>query len=156
MGLAARRSKLVPEGIVTPDWARVWRLVEGFAMGGDALLHGDFHIGNALFEAGELTGIVDWACARRGAREFDVCYCRLDLSMVIGAAAPQVFTAAYEAALGVTLGDLARWDLAASVQAYPDPALWLPGWLDAGRTELTPELIRSRLGDFIEQALSAL
>jgi aminoglycoside phosphotransferase (APT) family kinase protein len=148
-----RRKKPVPAGIEAPDWSRVWPLVEARSWRGDALLHGDYHIGNALFEAGELTGIIDWATARRGPPQFDVAYCRLDLAMVIGPGALPIFTSAYEATLGTKLADLGLWDAAASLQAYPDPALWLPGWLDAGRDDLTPELIRSRLCDFVARAL---
>lgn len=148
-----RRDKPVPEGIAVPDWARVWPQIHPDAGSGDALLHGDYHIGNTLFEGDALTGVIDWASARRGPTQFDVCYCRLDLSLVIGPAAPGVFLAAYESERGAAVAELARWDLTAAIQAYPDPAAWLPGWLDAGRTDLTPELVRARLAEFIEKAL---
>ena len=151
-----RRSKAVPAGIEAPDWSRVWPLVEARSWRGDALLHGDYHIGNALFEAAELTGVIDWATARRGPQQLDVAYCRLDLAMVIGPAAPPLFTAAYETARKAKLSDLSLWDAAASLQAYPDPALWLPGWRDAGRDDLTPELIRSRLCAFVARALDTI
>jgi aminoglycoside phosphotransferase (APT) family kinase protein len=151
-----RRTKPVPPGIEAPDWSRIWPLVAARSWRGDALLHGDYHMGNALFEAGELSGIIDWATARRGPQQFDVAYCRLDLAMVIGPAAPRIFTLAYESARGTKLSDVELWDVAASLQAYPDPALWLPGWLDAGRDDLTPELIRSRLCEFVASAQAAL
>jgi aminoglycoside phosphotransferase (APT) family kinase protein len=151
-----RRDKQVPEGIVTPDWSRVWELVLARSFRGTALIHGDYHIGNALFEGTELTGVIDWTTARRGPTEFDVSYCRMDLALVLGATAPDIFAAAYEDARGAELRELALWDLAASVQAYPDAALWLPGWVDAGRTDLTPELVRARLRDFVTGALLRL
>lgn len=151
-----RRDKLVPDGIETPDWLRVWQLVLAREWGGTALIHGDYHIGNALFEGTELTGIIDWTTARRGPTEFDVSYCRMDLALVLGATAPDIFATAYEDARGAKLRDLALWDLAASVQAYPDAALWLPGWVDAGRTDLTPELVRARLKQFVDGALLRL
>jgi aminoglycoside phosphotransferase (APT) family kinase protein len=151
-----RREKQVPDGIATPDWPRVWELVLAREWSGTALLHGDFHIGNALFEGSELTGIIDWTTARRGPPEFDVSYCRMDLALVLGEAAPDIFSSAYEAARGGKLRELALWDLAASVQAYPDAALWLPGWVDAGRTDLTPQLVRERLKNFVDGALLRL
>jgi aminoglycoside phosphotransferase (APT) family kinase protein len=151
-----RRDRMVPEGIVTPDWARVWDLVLAREWSGTGLIHGDYHIGNALFEGTELTGIIDWTTARRGPREFDVSYCRMDLALVLGADAPDMFAAAYEDARGDKLRDLALWDLAASVQAYPDAALWLPGWVDAGRTDLTADLVRARLEQFVDGAFLRL
>jgi aminoglycoside phosphotransferase (APT) family kinase protein len=148
----SRRDKPVPDGIATPDWARVWELVLARDWAGSALIHGDYHIGNALFEGAQLTGIIDWTTARRGPTEFDVSYCRMDLALVLGELAPDVFSSAYEDARGAKLRDLALWDLAASVQAYPDAALWLPGWVDAGRSDLTPELVRTRLRHFVSGA----
>lgn len=152
----SRRDKQVPDGVVSPDWARVWELVLAREWSGAALIHGDFHIGNALFEGTQLTGIIDWTTARRGPPEFDVSYCRMDLALVLGATAPDIFAAAYETARGAKLHQLALWDLAASVQAYPDAALWLPGWVDAGRTDLTPDVVRARLKDFVDGAILRL
>jgi aminoglycoside phosphotransferase (APT) family kinase protein len=151
-----RRQKPVPAGIAAPDWSRVWRILESRAWSGDRLIHGDFHIGNTVFEGQELTGIVDWALARRGAHELDVSYCRLDLSLLMGGDASAVFSAAYADELGEELPGLALWDLAASVRTCPDPVEWLPGWFDAGRSDLTPALIQSRLCEFVAGALASV
>jgi aminoglycoside phosphotransferase (APT) family kinase protein len=148
-----RRKKPLPVGVKTPDWERVWQVLESRAWGGNELIHGDFHVGNVVFDRGELTGIVDWAMARRGAHLLDVGYCRLDLSLLMGGDASSVFTTAYENELGERTPELAPWDLAASVRTYPDPVAWLPGWLDAGRADLTPALIQGRLCDFVASAL---
>lgn len=150
---AARRTAPIPNDPSLPDWAEVWRVVEQQDFRGTALCHGDFHIGNALFEGDRLTGIVDWASVRRGLPELDVAYCRLDLSMVLGGDAPAVFLAAYEARAGIKLANVSRWDLGASVRAFPDPDSWLAGWLDAGRDDLNPTVIRARLRDFVQNAL---
>jgi aminoglycoside phosphotransferase (APT) family kinase protein len=149
-----QRQERIPEGIPLPDWASVWRFVEGGVWGGSKLIHADYHLGNTLFADGRLSGVVDWASARRGAHELDVGYCRLDLSMLLGGSAPELFLAAYERKLGQRVPNVSAWDLAASVRAFPDPLKWLAGWLDAGRTDLTPELIRARLVDFVQNALS--
>lgn len=148
-----RREKQVPDGVDAPDWSRVWEIVLSREWSGHALIHGDYHIGNALFEGAEVTGIIDWTTARRGPPEFDVSYCRMDLSLVLGETAPDILAAAYEDARGAPLRDVALWDLAASVQAYPDAALWLPAWVEAGRNDLTPELVRARLKAFVDGAL---
>jgi aminoglycoside phosphotransferase (APT) family kinase protein len=151
-----KRDKPVPAGIAAPDWSRVWPLIDQIAFENDSLIHGDFHIGNALFSDGHLSGIVDWTLARRGPRLFDVGYCRVDLSMVFGCDEADRFLAAYEAATGRSVSNIALWDLAGAVRAYPDPEMWLPGWIDAGRSDLTPDLIRERLRLFVERALARL
>jgi aminoglycoside phosphotransferase (APT) family kinase protein len=151
-----KRDRPVPPGIIAPDWSRVWPLLDEIRFENDSLIHHDFHMGNALFSDASLTGIVDWSLVRRGPRLFDVGYCRVDLSMLFGMEEADLFLAAYEAATGTKVPQLALWDLAGAVRAYPDPEMWLPGWIDAGRTDLTADLIRDRLRIFVERALSRL
>src|SRR5882724_11526228 len=110
------------------------------ALGQGELLHGDFHIGNALFAAGQLSGVIDWSDIKRGASAFDVGYWRTDLALLFGLAEADAFYAEYERARGARLADLPLWDLAGAACAYPDPCIWLPGWRGAGRTDLTAEL----------------
>lgn len=149
----SKRDQPVPSDSSLPDWDAVWRYVEANDFGGDELLHGDYHLGNALFEGEQLTGIVDWASARRGPHEVEIAYCRVDLSMLFGGDAPERFLAAYEERAERRVENVSRWDLAACVRAFPDPVSWLPGWVDAGRDDLTPPLIRARLQDFVQNAL---
>lgn len=148
-----QRSKPVPDDPLLPDWEAVWRFVDSRRWGGSELLHGDYHLGNALFEGEQLTAIIDWASARRGVRELDVAYCRIDLSMLLGGDAPALFLEAYEKRYGARVDDVSAWDLGASVRAFPDPVSWLGGWQDAGRRDLTPEIIRRRLCAFVQNAL---
>lgn len=148
-----KRHEATPNVAELPDWDAVWRFVEQQPVRGAQLLHGDYHLGNALFEGERLTAIIDWASARRGLPELDVAYCRLDLSMLLGEDAPDRFLAAYEARAGVPVENVSRWDLVASVRAFPDAESWLPGWVDAGRVELTPPIIRARLRDFVQNSL---
>jgi aminoglycoside phosphotransferase (APT) family kinase protein len=148
-----KRDRPVPQGIAAPDWNRVWPLLDRIAFENDSLIHHDFHIGNALYCDGRLTGIVDWTLARRGPRYFDVGYCRVDLSMLFGLEEADLFLAEYERAIGRSVPQGPLWDLAGATRAYPDPEMWLPGWLDAGRTDLTADLIRERLCVFVERAL---
>ncbi|MDF3064845.1 MAG: hypothetical protein K0R38_446 [Polyangiaceae bacterium] len=149
----SRRKAALPDDATLPDWAAVWSYVEQHDFTGAELLHGDYHLGNALFESERLTGVIDWASARRGPHELDVAYCRVDLSMLIGEDAPERFLAAYEARANARVENVSRWDLAASVRAFPDPISWLPGWRDAGRDDLNPTRIRERLRGFVQNAL---
>jgi aminoglycoside phosphotransferase (APT) family kinase protein len=151
-----RREKRVPDEIVAPNWTRAWRALESLSPDGEALIHGDFHIGNALFSNGHLSGIVDWTLAHRGPSAFDVGYCRTDLSMVFGLEEADLFLSEYEVASGRSVPQMTYWDLAGAVRAFPDPAMWLPGWLDAGRSDLSADLIRERLNVFVDRCLARL
>jgi aminoglycoside phosphotransferase (APT) family kinase protein len=148
--------ELPPANSGFPDWDAVWRFVDQQDFSGEALLHGDYHLGNALFEGDELTGIIDWASAKRGRAELEVSYCRLDLSMLLGGDAPDRFLDAYQERAQRRIENVSRWDLGASIRAFPDATPWLDGWVDAGRGDLTPSLIRERLCGFVQTALRAI
>jgi aminoglycoside phosphotransferase (APT) family kinase protein len=120
------------------------------------LVHRDFHAGNVLFHRNRPAGVVDWASARRGYPARDVGYCRLDLALMASGDAPDVFLSEYERATGAPVEDLAFWDLLGCVSALPDPVEWLPSWLEWGRTDLTPALLRRRFRRFVEDAMRRL
>ncbi len=119
-----------------------------------ALVHGDYWAGNTLWLRGRLSGVVDWDHARVDDPAYDVAYCRLDLALLDGPAAADEFLCAYEAAAGHRVAGLNWWELAAITLALPDPAVWLPGYHDFGRHDVTAELMHSRLRDFTEAALA--
>jgi aminoglycoside phosphotransferase (APT) family kinase protein len=119
-----------------------------------ALVHGDSWSGNTLWHRDRLVGVVDWDGCAIGYPGWDVGNCRVDLAMSIGSGAQDVFLGAYEDARGEALRNLAFWDLLAATAAAPDPVQWLPGLHDLGRTDLTPELMRSRLRAFIADGLA--
>jgi aminoglycoside phosphotransferase (APT) family kinase protein len=141
-----------PDGTVI-DWASVRRVLGGLHAAGNELIHGDFHMGNALFENSNLSALLDFTCVRRGPWQFDVGYCRCDLSLLFGLAEADEFSSAYQETRGLRVTALPVWDLAGAIKAHPDASAWLPGWVDAGRTDLEPGLIRERLARFVEQAL---
>jgi aminoglycoside phosphotransferase (APT) family kinase protein len=146
----------VPAGIVAPDWAEVWYVLGAHTLEGEALIHGDYHMDDVVFDGGAVTAIVDWSSALRGPTAFDVGYCRMDLSLIFGGEAADRFLNAYESAAGQPVERLAVWDLAGAVRAYPDPAGWLPAWHEVGRSDLYPALLQQRLTDFVQSALSRL
>jgi aminoglycoside phosphotransferase (APT) family kinase protein len=145
-------SQTVPDGTGIA-WASVREVLRGLSAAGAQLIHGDFHMGNALFENGELSALLDFTCVRRGPWQFDVGYCRCDLSLLFGSSEADEFLQAYEATRGVRMDALPAWDLAGALRAHPDGSAWLPGWLDAGRADLDPALVAGRLARFVEQAL---
>jgi aminoglycoside phosphotransferase (APT) family kinase protein len=142
--------------IPAPDWDRVWRALRDLELGPEQLLHGDFHLGNMLFEGGRITGVVDFTLVRSGPPASEVGYCRVDLALLFGLEAADLFLEAYEGTRRERVRDRTLWDLAGAARAYPDPASWLPGWVDAGRDDLDAELVRRRLVAFVERALREL
>jgi aminoglycoside phosphotransferase (APT) family kinase protein len=140
-----------------PSWARVRRALESSldsaCEAARTLVHGDFHIANALFDRDELTGIVDWSDAGLGPPASDVGYCRADLALLFGGDIPDLFLHHYELAWGGRVAPLAVWDLAGAARAYPDPARWLVAWRTLGRHDLGEAEVRRRLARFVSEAL---
>ncbi|MCA9873537.1 MAG: phosphotransferase family protein, partial [Anaerolineales bacterium] len=61
------------------------------------LLHGDYWPGNVLWQAGEITAVIDWEDARLGDPLFDLSISRLDVAWIFGPEARAIFTQAYVA-----------------------------------------------------------
>lgn len=116
------------------------------------LTHGDFHPGNVLWAGCEVSGVIDWAGVRLGDPRFDLAYLRLDTTLILGADAADALLAAYEDAVGSTVGEMAAWDVYAATMALPDPARWLPSYVEQGRTDLDERTVRDRLRGFIARA----
>jgi len=149
---AIKLEQTAPDGD-TIDWPRVRAALATLTLTGDELLHGDFHMGNALFEGDTLTALLDFTCVRRGPWQSDVGYCRCDLALLFGSAEADEFLDAYETTRGLRVDALPLWDLAGAMRAHPDASAWLPGWLDAGRSDLDAPLVAERLTTFVAQAL---
>ena len=118
-----------------------------------SLLHGDYWAGNVLCAHGAVRAVVDWDQATVGPPAYDVGYCRADLALGFGPEVAAAFLSAYETATGRPLEDLARWDLAGAARAVPDPARWLDGYRDLGRTDLDETIARARWRSFVADAL---
>jgi aminoglycoside phosphotransferase (APT) family kinase protein len=118
------------------------------------LTHYDYWSGNALWQQGALTGIVDWSGASRAPRGFDVSWCRLDLVLLHGPAIAEVFLAAYEEAAGEAVPDVALWDLFALANSHRTVETWLPNHHDLGRTDLTAAGLRNRHTAWAQERLA--
>jgi aminoglycoside phosphotransferase (APT) family kinase protein len=118
--------------------------------------HGDYWPGNSLFHRGRLTAVIDWDDAMLAPRGLDVAYCRLDLTLMTGSDAPDLFLRDYEQEAGVRVEQLALWELFNTLGAMPDPVDWVTGYHDFGRTGVTVEQARERLRAFIAAALARL
>ncbi|MGI8550698.1 MAG: phosphotransferase family protein [Dehalococcoidia bacterium] len=147
--IARSRARLEthPDGVATIQLLEQWRPRIRRVV--PALAHGDYWAGNTLWLRNRLTAVVDWDDASIDPPGFDVGYCRMDLAMLAGSEAPDLFLQAYEAAAGRRIPQLFFWDLLAAVRAMPEPERWLPGYHDLGRAEITPHQMRERLHAFI-------
>ena len=114
--------------------------------------HADFHPGNVLFEAGALTGVVDWSAARYAPPALDVAHCRADLAIFPGGEAPDLFLAAYRAAASHPLDGLARWEVLEGMHALQFSPGWLESFAEEG-VELTQEGVRASVESFLDGAL---
>ncbi len=126
------------------------------AMANRSLVHTDYWPGNTVWSRGVMTGIVDWESPALGEPAYDVAYCRMDLTMLFGPDAADRFQARYEDVSGNRIEMPHFWDLLAATRALPDPATWLPGYLDLGRADITKRVMRSRFRKFVQQALAAV
>ena len=117
------------------------------------LTHFDFWCGNALWDGAALTGVVDWSGARRGPRGIDVAWCRQDLVLLGSPTAADVFLRTYERAAGVRVDDVLDWDILAAARAESDVETWAPNYSGIGRPEITGDVLRTRLDDWIVHLL---
>lgn len=119
-----------------------------------ALAHGDFHVGNVLFDGARPVGIVDWTHARIADPRADVAFCALDLALVAGPEAADAFLAEH-AALRGDMADAAWWRLHAATGALPDPRSWVPAWHALG-VDVTEQQVGDRYVAWVETALAEL
>ena len=114
-----------------------------------ALLHGDFWLGNLLWQDGALRGIIDWEDAMLGDPLADLGKCRLELLWAQGQAAMAAFTAAWLArnpTLDAT--KLPFWDLWG--------ALRLAHFADFAPSEQSLQRMQGQYERFVACALAEL
>ncbi|QIZ37989.1 phosphotransferase family protein [Saccharopolyspora sp. ASAGF58] len=103
------------------DYARVWMQQHVAELTGEvALVHGDFRLGNVVWEADRITGVLDWETARLGNPLFDVGWMcmgtRRGTDPVMGLLTRDEFLALYRERSGreITGRSLALWQLVAT------------------------------------------
>ncbi|MEU0968402.1 hypothetical protein ABZ357_24280 [Streptomyces sp. NPDC005917] len=75
-------------------------------------------------------------------------WCRLDLVLLHGPIAAEVFLTAYQEAAGEAVPDMALWDLFAISNSHRTVETWLPNYHDLGRTDLAAADLRKRHTDW--------
>lgn len=123
----------------------------------DVLLHGDFWAGNALWRDGQLVAVVDWEDAHLGDPLMDFAISRLDMAMIFGIPAMQIFTQQYQALMPhMNFVLLPFWDLYAALRAAPNLAAWAAIYPRLGRTDITEATMRAGHEWFVAQLVDAI
>lgn len=144
-GSGLRQEPLVPPSGDFPIAAlarREWRKLDTSER---VLTHYDFWCGNAIWNRGTLTGVVDWSGARDAPRGVDVAWCRLDFILLGSTKAADDFLTEYERQAGRVLPDIHTWDVQAAARAAPIVESWEPNYHGIGRTDLTASILRERM-----------
>ncbi len=118
-------------------------------MNAAVLLHGDFWLGNLLWEGDQLTGIIDWEDAMLGDPLADLGKSRLEMLWTLGEAAMETYTAQYLSRnSGLEKSALPFWDLwgAARLSHFATFAA------DVGKVET----MHKQYDHFVDAALDAL
>ncbi len=136
-----RGSQAELNGPLAPKVRSRWSQIIGSP---DVLTHCDYWSGNVVWRDGTLAGLVDWSGAARGPRGYDLGWCRLDLVLLYGRRLAEVFLAAYEAAIGQTLGDVVLWDAWAAARSHDAVETWAPNYAPLGRGDLNEQELRQR------------
>ncbi|MGE7436263.1 phosphotransferase family protein [Kitasatospora sp. NPDC001175] len=122
-------------------------------------LHRDFHPGNVLFTDGgtggtpRIGGVVDWVETSWGPAELDLAHCSTALALLHGVDTALHLEREYLAA-GGRLGPHQRyWRLLDALAFAPDAEKVAVPWRELGRTDLTAEVLRGRLEDYLAVVL---
>lgn len=120
------------------------------------LLHGDFWLGNLLWQEEQLAGLIDWEAAAWGPPLAELANARLELQLLWGPESKHALTAAYAQATGRELSLLPFWDLWAALRPMGKLALWAAAWPELGRPELTLASMSAAHQAFSREALQHL
>lgn len=143
-----------PAWVRTPDlWRKAYRLVEEpWPDAAPTLIHRDYHPGNVLWQRGRLSGITDWVNASVGPAGIDAAHCRVNLAALFGVDAAEEFRRAYEAEAGAEQHPF--WDLLDALDTSGEPDV--SQWHDAGRRDLTNDLLVARAEEYLESVVRRL
>ena len=140
----------------TAAWMRLIEASRSLEPSGEiVLLHRDYHPGNVLWVDSRVSGIVDWPNACRGVAALDAGHCRRDLVITHGVPVADAFLAAYVEASGSAPDPLCD-ALALLDSAQSNYEFTLEAYHAYGHTNLTPELIRARLDEYVALIASRL
>lgn len=125
------------------------RAVKGISLNPTALLHGDFWLGNLLWNGNRLSGIIDWEDAMLGDPLADLGKSRLEILWALGEEAMKAYTSYYLAQNAkLDASALPFWDLWGAAR-LPHFATFAA---DAGKVKA----MQRQCDRFVEDAIRAL
>lgn len=120
-------------------------------------LHGDFWLGNILWEDGELAAIIDWEDTNRSNPLADLAISRLSMLWAFGSDGMSQFTRHYQTCLPqIDMTHLPYWDLFAAFQTPDNFPEWANGWIDYDRSDVTRQTMLDGYHEFVELALQQI
>ena len=164
--LATADAVVTPKGADVAAWVAAIDVIRGSAPSYQGrFLHRDFHPGNVLFEvptqslaSPRITGVVDWAATSWGPADLDVAHCSTNLALLHGPAWGLRFAEAYEEAGGVLAAAASErlyWRVRDGLAFSEEVQLVSQSWREAGRTELTTQVVEKRLAAYVTALMDA-
>jgi aminoglycoside phosphotransferase (APT) family kinase protein len=119
-------------------------------------IHRDFHPVNVLFDRGQLSGLVDWPNACLGPADFDIAWCRMNLSAMFGIDAANTFLKACRDIAGNSFTYNPFWDILAAIEVLPGPPETYPPWQQFGLPFIPVAELILRHEAFLKSALQQI
>ncbi|MPZ99630.1 MAG: phosphotransferase [Dehalococcoidia bacterium] len=152
------------DAVSPPSWTRdagAWRAVIEVARRPlpdvpHVLVHRDYHPGNVLWWRGRFAGITDWVNASCGPRGVDLGHCRQNIAQLLDIEAAERFLACYEERTGRVHDPF--WDALSLVDGgfVGASSADATQWHDAGRTDITVDVLHARLDQYVRLVASRL
>ncbi len=147
-----------------PDWSRVpelWEKAIEIVAGPrpkarECFIHRDYHPNNVLWQDGQISGVVDWVNACRGAANIDVAWCRGNLAGLYGVPAADRFLHIYQSLARPSFEYHPYWDLIVAIEALPGPPAVYEGWIAHGVRHLNNEIMREREDEYLASVMARL
>ncbi|MEU9892509.1 phosphotransferase family protein [Streptomyces phaeochromogenes] len=164
--LATVDTVVTPKGADVAAWAAAIDVIRGSVPSYEGrFLHRDFHPGNVLFdvpparpEGARITGVVDWVATSWGPADLDVAHCSTNLALLHGPSWGLRFAEAYEEAGGVPAAAASErlyWRVRDGLAFSEEVQLVSQPWREAGRTELTTQVVEQRLDAYVTALMDA-
>jgi aminoglycoside phosphotransferase (APT) family kinase protein len=148
-----------PQWSAVPDlWKRAIDIVRELAArplneSDCVFVHRDFHATNVLWDAGRISGVVDWISACRGPAAVDVAHCRTDLALMRGPPAAEQFLRSYLQAAAGYEHDW-RYDLDSILDmCSPQPTYYEP-WQAFGLERIPQPALQQRIDAHLRSVMA--